>query len=51
MSQQVKAEMPEKKADEKPSGKRNVRMRKGSVIQSVPKHRIDDFKRLGFTEV
>ena len=48
---QNKPETPEKKADEKPSEKRNVRMRKGSIIQSVPKHRIDDFKRLGFTEI
>ena len=50
MSQQ-KTDTPEKKADDKPSEKKNVRMRKGSVIQSVPKHRIDDFKRLGFTEI
>jgi hypothetical protein len=51
MSQNVKAETPEKKADVQPYEKRNVRMRKGSIIQSVPKSRIDDFKRLGFTEI
>ena len=42
---------PELKADVKPPVKPTVRMRKGSVIQSVPKHRIDDFKRMGFTEI
>jgi len=48
---QNKPETPEKKDDVKPPEKRNVRMKKGSVIQSVPKNRIDDFKRLGFTEI
>ena len=45
----MKTEQPEKKIEVKPS--RYVRMKKGNVIQSVPKHRIDEFKRLGFTEI
>jgi hypothetical protein len=50
MSQNVKPEnKPEPKPDIKPS--RHIRMKKGSVIQSVPKNRIDEFKRLGFTEI
>jgi len=48
---QNKPETPEKKDGVKPYEKRNVRMRKGSVILNVPKNRIDDFKRLGFTEI
>jgi len=48
---QNKPETPEKKDDVKTAEKKNVRMKKGSVIQSVPKNRVDDFKRLGFTEI
>jgi len=48
---QNKTETPEKKDDVKPAGKKNVRMKKGSVILSVSKNRIDDYKRLGFTEI
>jgi hypothetical protein len=29
---------------------KNVRMKKGGVIQSVPKRRVDEFKRMGFEE-
>jgi hypothetical protein len=48
---QNKPETPKKKAEGKPSEKKNLRMTKGGVILSVPKHRIDEFKRLGFTEI
>jgi len=48
---QNKPETPEKKADVRPLEKRSVRMKKGSVILSVSKSRIDDYKRLGFTEI
>jgi hypothetical protein len=44
-------ETPDKKDDVKLSEKKYLRMKKGSVILSVLKHRIDDFKRLGFTEI
>jgi hypothetical protein len=30
---------------------RYVRMKRGGVIQSVPKDRIDEFKKMGFIEV
>jgi len=51
MSRNEKPETPEKKPDVKTAEKKNVRMKKGSVILSVLKSRIDDYRRLGFTEV
>jgi len=39
------------KASAKLSEKATVRMKKGSVILNVSKHRIDEFKRMGYAEV
>ncbi|MCL2174576.1 MAG: hypothetical protein FWB73_00895 [Treponema sp.] len=39
------------KADEKPSEKKNVRMRKGSIIVNIENRQIEDYKRQGFNEI
>jgi len=45
------SEKPELKAVEKPSAKKYMRMRKGSIILNIPKREFDHYKRLGYTEI
>ena len=39
------------KTGEKPSDKKNVRMRKGSIIVNIEKRFAEDYKRQGFSEM
>ena len=45
------SEKPEIKADENTSEKKNVRMRKGSIIVNIEKRFAEDYKRQGFSEM
>ena len=45
------SEKTEVKADIKPSEKKNVRMRKGSIIINIERSVIEDYKRQGFKEI